>query len=110
MMMTMMNFSTMTRMSSKHVISQSQNDRILRLIKQFAETYTEEQIIKTEVEVEYDSKKNIYILYPLFYVKKRQRFPHDIHKHVLAQYVEDMMGVSVHTASARVKEYSNPSH
>jgi hypothetical protein len=37
-------------------------------------------------------------------VKNKKGFPHNIYKHMLAQNVEDMMGVPVHTAAVRVKE------
>ena len=104
----MMNFLDLTIMSYKYIITESQNDRILNLIKQFAETYVEGQIVKTEVEVEYDSRRKLYVLHPFFHVKNRGRFPRDVYKHALAQYVENMVGVPVHTSSARVKEYSNP--
>jgi len=92
----------------KYIITESQNDRILNLIKQFAKTYVEGQIVKTEVEVEYDSRRELYVLYPFFHVKNRGRFPSHVYKHAFAQYVENMVGVPVHTAAARVKEYSNP--
>jgi len=88
----------------KYVITEDQNNRILKLIKQFAETYSGGQVIKTEVEVEYDSERDLYLLYPIFYVKNKKGFPHHLYKHMLAQNVEDMIGVPVHTASARVKE------
>jgi hypothetical protein len=88
----------------KYVITEDQNNRILKLIKQFAENYTEEKVIKTEVEVEYDSKKDLYVLYPIFYVKNKKGFPHHIYKHMLAQKVEDMIGVPIHTAAAIIKE------
>jgi hypothetical protein len=88
----------------KYIITEDQNNRILKLIKQFAETYSGGQVIKTEVEVEYDSERDLYLLYPIFYVINKKGFPHHIYKHMLAQNVEDMIGVPVHTASARVKE------
>jgi hypothetical protein len=88
----------------KYIITEDQNNRILKLIKQFAETYSGGQVIKTEVEVEYDSERDLYLLYPIFYVKNKKGFPHHIYKHMLAQNVEDMIGVPVHTAAARVKE------
>jgi hypothetical protein len=40
-------------------------------------------------------------------VKNKKGFPHHIYKHMLAQNVEDMIGVPVHTAAARVKEIEN---
>lgn len=91
----------------KYVITEEQNNRILKLIKQFAESYSEERVIKTEVEVEYDPESDLYILYPIFYVKNKKEFPHHIYKHMLAQNVEDMIGVPVYTAAARVKEIEN---
>jgi hypothetical protein len=91
----------------KYVITEDQNNRILKLIKQFAESYSEERVVKTEVEVEYNPEKDLYVLYPIFYVKNKKGFPHHIYKHMLAQNVEDMIGVPVHTAAARVKEIEN---
>jgi hypothetical protein len=88
----------------KYIITEDQNNRILKLIKQFAESYSGGQVIKTEVEVEYDPERDLYLLYPIFYVKNKKGFPHNIYKHMLAQNVEDMMGVPVHTAAVRVKE------
>ena len=91
----------------KYLITEDQNNRILKLIKQFAETYGGGQVIKTEVEVEYDPERDLYLLYPIFYVKNKKGFPHHIYKHMLAQNVEDMIGVPVHTAAVRVKEIEN---
>jgi|LakMenE18May11ns_1017448.scaffolds.fasta_scaffold9148180_2 hypothetical protein len=91
----------------KYIITEDQNNRILKLIKQFAESYSGGQIIKTEVEVEYDPERDLYLLHPIFYVKNKKGFPHHIYKHMLAQNVEDMIGVPVHTAAARVKEIEN---
>jgi hypothetical protein len=88
----------------KYIITEDQNNRILKLIKQFAESYSGGQVIKTEVEVEYDPERDLYLLYPIFYVKNKKGFPHNIYKHMLAQNVEDMMGVPVHTAAVRVTE------
>jgi hypothetical protein len=91
----------------KYTITEDQNNRILKLIKQFAESYSGGQVIKTEVEVEYDTERDLYVLYPIFYVKNKKGFPHNIYKHILAQNVEDMIGVPVHTSSARVIEIEN---
>jgi hypothetical protein len=98
----------------KYVITEQQNDRVIDMIKQFAEQYTERGIVRTEVEVEYDPKKELYILYPIFYVKERGKFPYRIFKHALAQFkhalaqkVEDYMGFPVHSGSARVKVIKN---
>jgi hypothetical protein len=45
----------------KYIITEDQNNRILKLIKQFAESYSGGQIIKTEVEVEYDPERDLYL-------------------------------------------------
>jgi hypothetical protein len=87
----------------KYVITERQNDRVIDMIKQFAEQYAEMGIVRTKVEVEYDSNKDIYFLYPVFYVRERGNAPYHIYKHALAQKVEDYMGLSVHSASVRVK-------
>jgi hypothetical protein len=75
----------------------------MELMKKFANQYIEERVIQTDVEIEYSNEKGAYILYPVFYVKNKENFPHHIYKHILAQRVEDMFGVPVHSSSARVK-------
>lgn len=91
----------------RYVITEKQNDRVIDMIKQFAEQYTERGIVRTEVEVEYDSNMGVYVLYPRFYVKERGKFPYHIFKHELAQKVEDYMGIPVRSASVRVKVIEN---
>lgn len=88
---------------SNYIITEQQNDKLMELIKKFANQYTEERVIQTDVEVEYSNEKGLYILHPVFYVKNKEGFPHHIYKHMLAQRVEDMFGVPVHCSSARVK-------
>lgn len=89
----------------KIVITESQNDRIIKLMKQLGNDYTDSEgrILKTDIEVEYLPERELYMIYPIFYVKSRKEFPYNFYKHVLAQRLEDVFGVSVHTASARVK-------
>ena len=91
----------------KYIITEQQNDRVIDMIKQFAEQYTEPRIVRTEVEVEYDPKRELYVLYPIFYVKRKGDFPYQVYKHSLAQKVEDYMGFPVHSGSARVKVIKN---
>lgn len=74
------------------------------MIKDFASSYAEERVVRTEVEVEYDPKREFYLIYPVFYVKNKKNFPTHIYKHILAQKIEDYLGVPVHSTSARVKE------
>lgn len=87
----------------KYIISEQQRDRILNVIKQFADTYKFGPVLRTEVEVEYDSKKELYILHPIFFVKEKKSLPYHIHKHLLAQKVEDYIGFPVHSASHRIE-------
>lgn len=88
----------------KYVITEEQNNRIMRLIKQFANSFAGDKVVRTEVEVEYKPENNLYILHPTFYVRKKDGFAHYIYKHILAQRVEDLLGVSVHTSNPIVVE------
>jgi hypothetical protein len=91
----------------KYIITEQQNDRIKEIIKQVAETFTNEYVKKTEVAVEEGIAMmggTYYILHPIFYVTERTMGP-DFHlfKHQLAQFVEDMVGVPVHSHTATIK-------
>lgn len=88
----------------KYIITEQQNENLIKLMKIFANEYSEERVIKTDVEIEYSPEKNSYILYPIFYVKNRKNFPNHIYKYRLSERLENMFGVSVHLTSARVKE------
>ncbi len=91
----------------KYIITEQQNDRIKEIIKQVAETFTNDYVKKTEVAVEEGEAMmggTYYILHPIFYVTERTMGP-DFHlfKHQLAQFVEDMVGVPVHSHTATIK-------
>lgn len=86
------------------VITESQNDRIIEMMKQYANQYSEERVIRTEVEIGYNRERGLYLIYPIFYVKNKEKFPHHIYKHMLAQRMEDMFGVPVHSGSPKVIE------
>lgn len=88
----------------KFIITEQQNDRLMGLMKDFADQYKEERVIQTEVDIEYSPEKDLYLLHPIFHVKSKVNFPHHIYKHILAQQLEDMFGVSVHSASVRLKK------
>jgi hypothetical protein len=88
----------------KYIITEQQNKNLIKLMKKFANQYSEEQVIQTDVEIDYSPEKDLYILYPIFYVKNKKTFPHHIYKHRLSERLEDMFGVSVHSAATRVKE------
>lgn len=88
----------------KYIITEQQNKNLIELMKKFANQYSEERVIQTDVEIEYSPEKNSYILYPIFYVRNQKNFPHHIYKHRLSERLENMFGVSVHSTSARVKE------
>jgi hypothetical protein len=97
----------------KCVISESQNERIMKIIKSVADTYTTEHIVKTDVEVESthdDSGDTYYILHPIFYLDFEQGYDRNImnqvrrfSKHELADFVETMVGVPIHSHPARIK-------
>lgn len=88
----------------KYIISEKQRDRIMNVIKQFAETYQFGPVLRTEVEVEYDSERDLFLLHPKFFVKAKKSLPYHIHKHLLAQKVEDYIGLPVHSAAHRIEE------
>jgi hypothetical protein len=97
----------------KYVLTEQQNERIMKIIKGVADTYTTEHIVKTDVEVESandDSGDTYYVLYPIFYVNLEQFNDRKIKNHIirfskheLADFVETMVGVPVHSYSARIK-------
>jgi len=97
----------------KYMLTEQQNERIMKIIKGVADTYTTEHIVKTDVEVESandDSGDTYYVLYPIFYVNLEQFNDRNIRsqirrfsKHELADFVETMVGVPVHSYSVRIK-------
>jgi hypothetical protein len=97
----------------KYVLTEQQNERIMKIIKSVADTYTTERIVKTDVEVESandDSGDTYYVLYPIFYVNLEQFNDRKIKNHIirfskheLADFVETMVGVPVHSYPARIK-------
>jgi hypothetical protein len=97
----------------KYVLTEQQNERIMKIIKSVADTYTTEHIVKTDVEVESandDSGDTYYVLYPIFYVNLKQFNDRKIKNHIirfskheLADFVETMVGVPVHSYPARIK-------
>lgn len=97
----------------KYVLTEQQNERIMKIIKGVADTYTTEHVVKTDVEVESandDSGDTYYVLYPIFYVNLEQFNDRKIKNHIirfskheLADFVETMVGVPVHSYPARIK-------
>jgi len=97
----------------KYVLTEQQNERIMKIIKGVADTYTTEHVVKTDVEVESandDSGDIYYILYPIFYLNLEQFNDRKIKNHIirfskheLADFVETMVGVPVHSYPARIK-------
>jgi hypothetical protein len=97
----------------KYVLTEQQSERIMKIIKSVADTYTTEHIVKTDVEVESandDSGDTYYVLYPIFYVNLEQFNDRKIKNHIirfskheLADFVETMVGVPVHSYPARIK-------
>jgi hypothetical protein len=98
----------------RYIITEEQNNRIKEIIKQVAETFTNDYVMKTEVVVE-EGKAMMggvyYMLHPIFYVTERTMGP-DFHlfKHQLAQFVEDMVGAPIHSATATIKNIKNEVH
>jgi hypothetical protein len=95
----------------RYIITEQQNDRIKEIIKQVAETFTNNSVMKTEVAIEEGKAMmggTYYILHPIFYVTERTMGP-DFHffKHQLAQFVEDMVGVPVHSATATIRNINH---
>lgn len=89
----------------KYQISEQQNERIFDIIKNVAEQYTNDNIVKTEVVVSATTDAGgdvYYVLYPTFYVKGGMGPDFHIWRHNLAQYVEDVLGFPVHARSARL--------
>lgn len=97
----------------KYMLTEQQNERIMKIIKGVADTYTTEHVVKTDVEVESandDSGDTYYILHPIFYVNLEQFNDRKIKNHIirfskheLADFVETMVGVPVHSYPARIK-------
>jgi hypothetical protein len=90
----------------KYIISEEQNDRIKEIIKSVAETFTNEFIVKTEVEVqEARGMRNelYYEVFPIFTIKGALGPDFHLFRHQLAQYVEDYVGVPVHGRAAKIK-------
>lgn len=95
----------------KYILSEEQNNRIMEIIKKAAENYTNQFVVKTEVEVETkknESGESYYVLYPKFYVKEVYGYEWEelkrtkpLFKHFLADYVQDLLGFPVHSVSAR---------
>lgn len=96
-----------------YIISEQQNERILNIIKNVAESFTNKFIDKTEAEAESkidDSGETYYVLYPKFFVKQvygieweEFRKTKNNFKHELADFVETMVGVPVHSYPARIE-------
>ena len=97
----------------KYIITESQEERIMRIIKNVAEHFKNNFIVRTEVEVESkvdDSGETYYVLYPKFFVKRVwgieweefQQTKNNF-KHELADYVEKYIGVPIHSYPARIE-------
>ena len=93
----------------RYIITEQQNDRIKQIIKQVAETFTNDYVKKTEVAVEEGEGmrgETYYILHPIFYVTERTKGPSfHLFRHQLAEFVEDMVGFPVHSATATIKSW-----
>ncbi len=92
----------------KYVISESQNDKIMDLVKTVGERYTyPPHILKTDVVVRYDDEYGIYFVYPTFYVDRYVELSarwFEVLKHELSDYIESVVGVPILTGSYTFKE------
>jgi hypothetical protein len=90
----------------KYIITENQNERVINLLKQFGNEYTDSEgrIVKTEIDVKFIPDRNLYLIYPTFYVLTKKGFPYNLYKHILAQNLEEFFGVSVHTSQPKVIE------
>jgi hypothetical protein len=88
----------------KILITENKINKILELLKSFGNEYTDSEgrIVKTEIDVKFIPDRNLYLIYPTFYVLTKKGFPHNLYKHILAQNLEEFFGVSVHTAQPKV--------
>jgi hypothetical protein len=97
----------------RYILSEQQNERIMKLIKSVGDTYTDEYVVKTDVEVDSandDSGGTYYILYPIFYLDLEQNYDRNImnyvrrfSKHDLANFVQSVVGFPIHSHSIRIK-------
>lgn len=86
-----------------------EDERIESLIKSVGERYKSDPwIVKTKI-LGIEKKKgltgnvNYYEIWPKFIIKDLEgNFPH-IEKHLLAQYIEDFVGLPIHSNSARIE-------
>jgi len=88
----------------KVIITEQQNERIMDIIRGLGEEFSDERVVRTEVYVEYYPKRKLYYITPTFYVKDEEKFPHSFYRHMLAQRIEDYLGVPVHSVNAFVEE------
>lgn len=81
----------------KVIISQEQNERLMRMIKQVAETYKKFPVLKVETSVKFDPITSYYILYPTITIDKEYWgiVPRLQVKTNLEDYVENFFGVDV---------------
>lgn len=98
----------------KYLITESQDERIMKIIKNVAERFENNFIVRTEVEVESkvdDSGENYYVLYPKFFVKRgifgieweEFQLTKNNFKHELADFVENFVRVPIHSYPARIE-------
>lgn len=82
----------------KVVISQEQNDRLMKLMKEYADTFNRYPVKKTETSIKYDpSFGGYYVIHPTFYMDD-EFLPILNEKSVkirLEDYVSDFFGAEV---------------
>jgi hypothetical protein len=88
----------------KVIITEQQSNRIMNMIKEFGGEFSDERVVHTEVNVEYHSKRKMYHITPIFYVKNKKTFPYSFYRHMLAQRIEDYIGAPVHSVNSFVEE------
>lgn len=82
-----------------YLITEQQNDRIIDMMKKFAENYSEKGIIRTKADIVYNAPRDAYIVYPTFYVKKKEGFPSHVYRHLLAQRIQEYIGIKTLSAN-----------
>lgn len=95
----------------KYIISEQQDDKLKQYIREVGETYTSNNIVKTEI-LEIVAREDAegvtyYEVFPLFHIKGMMGPDFHMQRHLLAQFIEDVIGVPVHGRSSRFINVDN---
>jgi hypothetical protein len=92
----------------KYIITEDQNERIIKLIKKVGESYSGNLIEKTEMnDIEWDDEYKFFRVIPTFHTK-RFFVPLQAAKHELAQRIEDFIGLPVHAPTFKHVRIDDP--